>query len=104
MSGKFDEDLSLATHKKHTIKFKIVFIGDQAVGKSSIINRFIKDEFDSTHNVSLQRYSQQLASISSRKMSISMTEQSVCNCGIPQASKDSKVSFQDISEIPMLFF
>lgn len=54
MSGKFEEDLSLATHKKHTIKFKIVFIGDQAVGKSSIINRFIKDEFDTTHNVLFQ--------------------------------------------------
>ncbi|EFX61364.1 hypothetical protein DAPPUDRAFT_69789, partial [Daphnia pulex] len=31
-------------------KFKIVFIGDQSVGKSSIINRFIKNEFDSAHN------------------------------------------------------
>ena len=43
MSSKFDDELSYATHKKHTIKFKIVFIGDQAVGKSSIINRFIKN-------------------------------------------------------------
>ena len=52
MSAKFDEDLSYATHKKHTVKYKIVFVGDQAVGKSSIINRFIKNEFDATHNVS----------------------------------------------------
>jgi len=51
MSTKMDEELSYATHKKHTIKFKIVFIGDQSVGKSSIINRFIKNEFDATHNV-----------------------------------------------------
>lgn len=43
MSTKFDEELSYATHKKHTVKFKVVFIGDQSVGKSSIINRFIKD-------------------------------------------------------------
>ena len=32
------------------LKFKLVFIGDQAVGKSSIITRFIKDQFDPTHN------------------------------------------------------
>ena len=43
MSTKFDEELSYAAHKKHTVKFKVVFIGDQSVGKSSIINRFIKD-------------------------------------------------------------
>ena len=32
------------------LKFKLVFIGDQAVGKSSIITRFIKDQIDPTHN------------------------------------------------------
>lgn len=32
------------------LKFKLVFVGDQAVGKSSIITRFIKDQFDPTHN------------------------------------------------------
>lgn len=30
---------------------KVVMLGDQAVGKSSIINRYIKNEFDSVHNV-----------------------------------------------------
>lgn len=43
MASKYEEELSYATHKKHTVKFKIVFIGDQSVGKSSIINRFIKN-------------------------------------------------------------
>ena len=57
MNNKFDEELSYATHKKHTVKFKVVFVGDQAVGKSSIINRFIKDEFDSTHNVNFPQCS-----------------------------------------------
>lgn len=41
--NKGEDEISYATNKKHTIKFKIVFIGDQAVGKSSIINRFIKN-------------------------------------------------------------
>ncbi len=40
---KEDEELSFATSKKNMLKFKLVFIGDQAVGKSSIINRFIKN-------------------------------------------------------------
>lgn len=33
-------------------KFKLVFLGDMGVGKTSIIDRFIRDEFDSTNNVS----------------------------------------------------
>jgi Ras-related protein Rab-6A len=32
-------------------KYKIVFVGDQAVGKSCIINRFIYDIFDGTEHV-----------------------------------------------------
>lgn len=32
------------------LKSKLVFVGDQGVGKSSIINRLIKDSFDPTHN------------------------------------------------------
>ncbi len=43
---KEDEEISFATSKKNMLKFKLVFIGDQAVGKSSIITRFIKDLFD----------------------------------------------------------
>ena len=33
------------------LKYKIVFLGDQAVGKSSIINRFIYDIFDGNEHV-----------------------------------------------------
>jgi Ras-related protein Rab-6A len=35
------------------LKYKIVFLGDQAVGKSSIINRFIYDIFDGNEHVYL---------------------------------------------------
>ena len=31
--------------KGNILKFKLVFIGDQSVGKTSIINRFIYDTF-----------------------------------------------------------
>ena len=51
MSARIDDELSDATNKKHAAKFKLVFIGDQVVGKSSITGHFIKNEFDSTHNV-----------------------------------------------------
>ena len=47
---KEDEEISFATNKKNMMKFKLVFVGDQAVGKSSIITRFIKDQFDPAHN------------------------------------------------------
>jgi GTPase SAR1 family protein len=33
------------------LKYKIVFLGNQAVGKSSIINRFIYDLFDGGEHV-----------------------------------------------------
>ena len=33
-------------------KYKIVFLGDQSVGKTSIINRFMYDTFDPNYQVS----------------------------------------------------
>lgn len=33
------------------IKLKIVFLGDQSVGKSSIIERYIQNRFEEVHNV-----------------------------------------------------
>jgi GTPase SAR1 family protein len=37
-----------------------VLVGDQNVGKSSIIVRYIKNDFDKTNNVTNRSYSQQL--------------------------------------------
>ena len=34
-----------------TPKFKLVFLGDQSVGKTSIINRFMFDTFDINEHV-----------------------------------------------------
>jgi GTPase SAR1 family protein len=34
-------------------KYKIIFLGDQLVGKSSIIEKYIKDKFDEALNVYL---------------------------------------------------
>lgn len=43
------------THNTHTSytnyqKFKIVLLGDQSVGKSSILSRFVSDSFQENHN------------------------------------------------------
>lgn len=49
--NKGENSISFATERANVVKFKIVFVGDQGVGKSSIINSFIKNEFDTNHNV-----------------------------------------------------
>ena len=33
------------------IKFKMIFVGDQSVGKTSIINRFVSDKFSEVDKV-----------------------------------------------------
>ena len=45
-----------STESSHIIqhplkKYKIVFLGEQSVGKTSIIKRFIFDKFDSIYQV-----------------------------------------------------
>ena len=41
---------------KASDKFKIVFVGDQAVGKTSIIGRFFNDAFVEDYSVHLHNY------------------------------------------------
>lgn len=36
---------------KNVSKVKVVFLGDQSVGKTSLLHRFMYDTFDSDHNV-----------------------------------------------------
>ena len=70
------------------LKYKIVFLGDQAVGKSSIINRFIYDIFDGNDHVppALCR-GPPLASISSPRISSWRRKPSAFSSGTPQANK-----------------
>ena len=85
------------------LKYKIVFLGDQAVGKSSIINRFIYDIFDGNEHVLSHPLSDPpSASISYRKTYSSRIKPSAFNSGTPPARKDSKLSSPTILGTPPL--
>ena len=36
-----------------SLKFKIIFLGDQGVGKSSILNRFASDKFENNYQATI---------------------------------------------------
>ncbi len=69
-------------------KIKIVFLGDQSVGKSSMIEKYIHDRFDETSNVSSNLYSPLSGSIFSLKMYHIKVRITGCNFGIPLARRD----------------
>jgi len=58
------DNISFSSNRSSIQKFKIVLVGDQNVGKSSIIARYIRNEFDPTKNVNHSIQSQPLVSIS----------------------------------------
>ena len=45
--------MSSATGAPPLAKYKLVFLGDQSVGKTSIITRFMYDKFDSTYQATI---------------------------------------------------
>ena len=79
-------------------KHKLVFLGDQSVGKTSVINRFIYDTFEGKDHVQRKSsinlfplLSQQLVLTSSRRLSTMMTRQLDCSSGILLAKSGSEV-------------
>ena len=63
------------------IKIKIVFLGNQAVGKSSIIDRYVNDRFDETAHVLPSPPSPPSVSTSSPKTSSTRPRATVCSSG-----------------------
>ena len=39
-----------------TVRYKLVFVGDVGVGKTSIMNRFITDQFSDEYDVNIYFY------------------------------------------------
>ena len=82
------------------LKYKIVFLGDQAVGKSSIINRFIYDIFDGNEHVDFPIFRDQpSALILSLTIYILRKKLFASNSGIQQVKNDSEHLSLTISEI-----
>lgn len=49
-----NDQISFSSNRNSMQKFKVVLVGDQNVGKSSMIARYIRNEFDPTKNVHLR--------------------------------------------------
>ncbi|KAJ0739660.1 putative P-loop containing nucleoside triphosphate hydrolase [Helianthus annuus] len=44
-------------------KYKLVFLGDQSVGKTSIITRFMYDKFDTSYQMGMELWMLQIGEI-----------------------------------------
>lgn len=85
------DNISFSSNRNSIQKFKIVLVGDQNVGKSSIIARYIRNEFDPTKNVNLIAISPPLVSTLSAKTSLLLARLSDCSYGTQPVSNASKV-------------
>lgn len=63
------------------IKIKIVFLGNQSVGKSSIIDKYVNDKFDDTAHVGLLLDSPRSGSIFWLKTYYTRLKIIDCSCG-----------------------
>ena len=81
----FDESTRLCD-----VKYKIVFLGQSAVGKSALIERFIQGSFDPRKTVHPPPYRKLLASTFLLKMLPTMARFTDCNSGTRPDRKNSK--------------
>ena len=91
-----NDQISFSSNRNSIQKFKVVLVGDQNVGKSSIIARYIRNEFDPTKNVSIFSCSPPSESTSSPRTLQSLERWFACSYGIQPDRKGSKVSYQAI--------
>lgn len=76
------------------LKYKLVFLGDQHVGKTALINRFINNTYDQTYNVSILQMRQLSESIFSLRTPPIMKNIIDCSSGTRLDRSDSRASFQ----------
>ena len=82
--------IASSTLSKRT--YKIVLLGNEGVGKTSMINRFCHNKFDQQANVHFFISSPLSGLTSLAKTSPTKESDIDCNCGILQASKDTDLS------------
>jgi hypothetical protein len=91
-------------------KFKLVFLGEQSVGKTSLITRFMYDTFDNTYQATigidfLSKVSR-ATSIEAPPLTLlprpcTLTiERCACNCGTRPARSASAASYPPTSATP----
>ena len=90
--------ITSSNSNRNCTKLRIVFLGDQGVGKSSIIDRYTTNRFDDTHNVPQIAFSQPSVSISMSEISVEMVKFSDFRCGIRQDRSGTVVWSQRISK------
>lgn len=73
--------------------YKIIFLGDSGTGKTSIIERFVNNQFEEKENVSMCLYSPPLASILWAKISPTKAPRADCSCGTLLVKSVLGVSF-----------
>ena len=86
------------------IKYKIVLLRDQHVGKTSIIWRFINDRFENNYDVRYFPFRPPLESISLSEISHIRINIIDCNSGILLDKKGSEVWYPAISKIVISVF
>lgn len=82
-------------------KYKIVLLGDQQVGKTSIIERFINNRFEESYNVLAATSRPPSASTSLSKTSSTATDPTAYNSGIQQGSNAFALSYPAILRTPI---
>lgn len=85
-------------------KLKIVFLGDQSTGKTSVIDRYINNTFNPSQDVNLVLFRPLLVSISWEKMWDIKTANIDYNFGIQLDKRDSEAWFQITFEMPTVLF
>lgn len=76
--------LTSSNSNRNSTKLRIVFLGDQGVGKSSIIDRYTTNRFDEAHNVQDSPLRIQLGSILTSKILPDTVRCSDFKCGTLQ--------------------
>lgn len=76
---------------RNCVKLRVVFLGDQGVGKSSIIDRYTTERYEETHSVHILASSPQLESISMSRISADTVRSTVFRCGTLLDKRDIAV-------------
>ena len=83
--------LTSSNSNRNTTKLRLVFLGDQGVGKTSIIDRYTTNQYDDNHNVPTFSQRTPLASISMLKISAGTDKTTDYKCGILLVNNDIEV-------------